>query len=203
MIKRIYLYAPATFTFILISGLALVLAHFTSGASNRLLFSVYRASWTEPLAYLRIFTHVLGHADLAHYASNFGYLVIILGIIMERKHGTENFIVFVLLTALISGAIHLIFRPANYALLGASGVVFMLVMLTTYTFLHKIKWGKHPVLLYIIITLYIGGEIFLMVGQAAGFISNNISYSTHIVGGVCGIIFGAVAQKLKTDEKRN
>ncbi|MDD7087062.1 MAG: rhomboid family intramembrane serine protease, partial [Lachnospiraceae bacterium] len=61
--KKITWNSPVVLTFALISLLSLVLNGVTGGASNRLLFSVYRSSWSDPLTYVRMFTHVLGHAS--------------------------------------------------------------------------------------------------------------------------------------------
>ena len=68
--------APVVLTFSLISLLALIIGNITDGYSTSLIFCVYRAPLTDPLFYLRLFTHVLGHADWQHYFSNIMYILL-------------------------------------------------------------------------------------------------------------------------------
>ena len=67
--KRIQYNSPVILTFFLISLAALLLGMLTNGRTTWLLFSVYRAP-LSPTAFLRLFTHVLGHADFSHFAGN-------------------------------------------------------------------------------------------------------------------------------------
>ena len=64
---RISYNAPVSLTFALISLLALVVNYFTAGWANASLFSVYRCSLADPLAWVRFFGHVFGHSGYAHY----------------------------------------------------------------------------------------------------------------------------------------
>ena len=57
-------------TFFLLSLGVLALDKATGGWTTTHLFCVYRSSWKDPLAYLRLFGHVLGHADLGHFLNN-------------------------------------------------------------------------------------------------------------------------------------
>ena len=62
--------APVTITFALVCLAALAANHFTGGWANSALFSVYRCSLADPLAWFRFFGHVLGHGGYAHYIGN-------------------------------------------------------------------------------------------------------------------------------------
>ena len=62
--KKITWNSPVILSFALISLIALGLNTATNGATNQLLFSVYGGSLLNPLFYLRLFTHVLGHVNL-------------------------------------------------------------------------------------------------------------------------------------------
>ena len=68
--KKISWNSPVVLSFALASGLALAANIITNGLANRLFFSVYKSSFTVPLFYVRLFGHVLGHANLEHYTSN-------------------------------------------------------------------------------------------------------------------------------------
>ena len=102
------------------------------------------------------------------------------------------------LTAFITGVAHLLFAPPNYALLGASGIVFMLILLAACTFTRKLSWGRVPIVLILIAAIYFGREFVGMAAQAIGLGQGNISHTSHIIGGICGIIFGFTVQPLKS-----
>ena len=57
-------------TFFLLSMLVLLADGWTDGWSTMNLFCVYRSSWRDPLGYIRLFGHVLGHANWEHFLNN-------------------------------------------------------------------------------------------------------------------------------------
>ena len=65
-------------TFFFISLIALILNYITKGKSNNVLFSSYRSSLLKPLTYVRLVTHIFGHADWNHFMNNFLYILLIL-----------------------------------------------------------------------------------------------------------------------------
>ena len=160
--------------------LALLLGNWTNGATTYQYFSVYRASLSDPLTYVRFFGHVLGHADYEHYMSNM-LLILLVGPGLEEKYGSGTMVWTIALTALITGLVHFVFFP-NTVLLGASGVVFMMIVLSSFTAMRR---GEIPVTLILVVIFYLGGEI--MDGL---FKQDSISQITHIVGGLCGLVFG-------------
>ena len=179
--KIIFQYnAPVTLTFALIAFIALVLARFTDGATTVKYFSVYRSSLLDPLTYLRFFTHVLGHTDLSHYAGNIT-LMLVLGPTLEERYGSFTLLWAILITAFIAGLVQWIFFPGS-ALLGASGIVFMMIIMAS---LGGMRGGGIPLTLILVFVIYIGGE--MVSGLTA---ADNISHLTHIVGGVCGAVMG-------------
>jgi membrane associated rhomboid family serine protease len=172
--------APVVLTFALLSLGALLLGSVTGGASTTRLFCVYRASLADPLTYLRFFGHVLGHSNWSHYMSNM-LLLLLIGPALEEKYGSRTILLTIAVTALVTGLVQFIFFPQS-ALLGASGVVFMMIVLSSFTEMGK---GGIPLTLILVVILYLGGEI------ANGLLQHdNVSQMTHIVGGVCGIVFG-------------
>lgn len=171
--------SPVTLTFAFVSLVVLVLGYLTEGFSTSLLFCVYPSSWTNPLTYLRLFGHVLGHMNWSHYSSNM-VLFLVLGPMLEEKYGSRPFLMMIAITALISGLFYVVFYPAN-ALLGASGIVFMMIVLSSAA---GVKNGKLPLTMILVLIIYLGGEI-LSVG-----ISDGIARTAHIIGGICGAGFG-------------
>lgn len=177
--------APVILTFALLSLLALLLGNWTNGAATHQYFSVYRSSLSDPLTYVRFIGHVLGHADYEHYMGNM-LLLLLVGPGLEEKYGSGTMVWMILVTALVTGLVHFVFFPSS-ALLGASGVVFMMIVLSSFTAMRR---GEIPVTLILVVIFYLGGEI--MDGL---FKKDNISQITHIVGGLCGLIFGFTVRR--------
>ena len=177
--------APVVLSFAIISLLVLVLDSVTGGASTARLFCVYRAPLTDPLTYVRFFTHVLGHSGYSHYMSNM-LLLLLVGPPLEEKYGWKKMVWFMAATALVTGLVQFIFFP-NSALLGASGIVFMMIVLSSFTAARK---GEIPVTLILVVIFYLGGEI--MDGL---FKQDNVSQIAHIVGGLCGLVFGFTVRR--------
>lgn len=179
--KRIIQYnAPTTLTFALISFLVLLIGQATDGASTMKYFCVYRSSLTDILTYPRFFTHVLGHSNFAHYAGNMT-LLLVLGPALEERYGSLTMFWTILATAFISGLIQWLLFPGS-ALLGASGIVFMMILMSS---LGGSRGRGIPLTLILVFIIYIGGEIVDGVTLA-----DNVSHLTHIVGGLCGAVIG-------------
>ena len=189
-LKRLQYNAPVTLTFALISLLVLGIAWLTNGESNRLLFSVYRAPFNDFLMYLRVFLHPLGHADMTHYISNF-MIILLIGPMLEEKYGTKQIIQMMLITALITGVLHMI--VSSNAKLGASGIVFMMILLGSFA---NMRRGRIPLTLIFAVCIFIGQEVV-----SAITLDNNIAYMSHIVGGICGAAFGFVAGRQRLDDR--
>ncbi len=64
---RLQYNAPVTLTFFFLSLASLVLGCLTNNWTTSHLFSVYRSSMTDPLFYVRLFGHVLGHGGWNHF----------------------------------------------------------------------------------------------------------------------------------------
>ena len=100
---------------------------------------------------------------------------------LEDKYGSVNLIVMILTTALVTGIIQIMFFDVG--LLGASGVVFMLILLVS---LVNFRNKEIPLTFVLVVIIYIGKEIM------GTFEDDNISHSTHIIGGIVGATFGFV-----------
>lgn len=172
--------APVVLSFALLSLLALGLDILTNGQTTAEFFCVYRSSLSDPFTYVRFFGHVLGHANYSHYMSNM-LLLLLLGPALEEKYGSRTLLMTIAVTALVTGLVNFVFFPGS-ALLGASGVVFMMIVLSSFT---EMKKGGIPVTLILVVIFYLGGEI--MDGLQG---SDQVSQLTHVVGGICGMFFG-------------
>lgn len=171
--------SPVVLTFALICGAVLGINYLTAGASNTFLFSTYRGSMLNPLTYIRLFTHVLGHANLSHYVNNM-MLFMLLGPMLEEKYGSKKLVAIIAISAFITGIVNMVL--SNNALLGASGVVFTFVVLSSMTAFEK---KEIPLTLIIVAVLYIGNELL-----DGAFSKDNISQLAHIFGGLTGALCG-------------
>ncbi|MDY3906565.1 MAG: rhomboid family intramembrane serine protease [Lawsonibacter sp.] len=177
---RVQYNAPVVLTFALLSLAALVLGMLTGGWTTSLLFCVYRAPLSDPLTYVRMVGHVLGHSGYAHYMGNM-MLLLVVGPPLEEKYGSRKLLFCILVTALVSGLVQFLLFPGT-ALLGASGIVFMMIVLSS---LAGMKEGTIPLTLILVVILYLGGEV-----ADAFTAQDNVSQLTHIIGGVCGAALG-------------
>lgn len=184
MLKKIDYNSPIILSFVFLSFIVLILGYITKGFTTRMFFCVYRSSPLDLLTYVRLFGHVLGHANLSHYINNM-MMMLLVGPMLEEKYGSKTLLEMILVTALITGLVNnMIFRTG---LLGASGIVFMMIILSSVT---SVKEGKIPLTLIVVVILYLGEQV------AAGiFSADNISQLTHIVGGICGGVFGMMMNK--------
>lgn len=174
----LYLNAPITIGFCAICVLALILQFITNGYTTGLLFSTYSSSWLNPFTYVRLVGHVFGHADFGHLIGNLMY-ILILGPMLEEKYH-DRLLYVILATAVVTGVVNNIFFP-NTQLLGASGVVFAFILLSSVTGTNQ----GIPITALIVALLYIGGEIYDMIT-----IADNVSQLTHIIGGITGLLIG-------------
>lgn len=174
--RKIRYNSPVVLSFALLSMAVLLLNRLTSGWTNAHVFSVYRGSLTDPLFYFRLFGHVLGHANWAHYSGNM-ILLLLTGPMLEEKYGSRRIVMVIAITALVTGLTEVLFFPGT-ALLGASGVVFAFILLSSVT-----GSGQEgiPLTLIVIAVIYLGGQIYEGITQ-----QDNVSHLTHILGGVIG-----------------
>jgi membrane associated rhomboid family serine protease len=138
--------------------------------------------------YFRIFSHVLGHADWEHLLGNFT-LILLMGPILEEKYGSKKLIVMILFTALATGAIYTLFW--DNGILGASGIVFMMILLGSMV---NFKSGSIPVTFILVTVLFLGREFY----DSFAAQQSNVANTAHILGGICGVIFGFVLGKSGT-----
>ena len=187
MKKRLHITynSPTILSFVLASFIVTIIGLLTNGASTSLLFSVYGSSLLNPLTYLRMFTHVLGHSGFEHFIGNAMYLLL-LGPMLEEKYGAKTLIKVMVITAFVTAIVHCVFC-GNFALCGASGIVFAFILLSSFT---AFKDGEIPLSFILVAIVFIGKEIYNGI-----FIQDSISNITHIIGGIVGSIIGYALNK--------
>ena len=184
---RISFNSPVILGFTIICFAVLMLGYATSGRSTVYAFSVYRSSFLNPFTYIRLVGHVFGHANWEHFIGNI-MLILVVGPLLEEKYGSSNMIFIILATALVTGVVNVIFFP-GIRLLGASGVVFALILLSSLT---SIKEGEIPLTFILVAFIYIGEQVY-----QGMFVHSNVSNLTHSLGGFTGASLGFVMNKNK------
>ena len=172
---RITYNAPVVLTFAIAAVAAFILMNVVDSAK------LWFVAWPElhdTRAYVGLFTHILGHANWQHLIGNF-MLILLLGPILEERHGSMSLLIMILITALITGLANLVFSDG--ALLGASGIVFMMILLAS---MANVRGGEIPLTFIAVAIIYMGGEI------VRAFREDHISQMAHLVGGVAGAAFG-------------
>ena len=180
--------SPVVLGFTIICLISLILGKLTNDFTTRLLFSVYRSSLISPFTYIRFIGHVFGHEGWSHFIGNMTLLLVV-GPMLEEKYGSFNIAMVILLTAIVTGIVNFIFFP-HVRLLGASGVFFAFILLSSFTSIKE--EGEIPMTFMLIAAIYIGGQIY-----DAIFVNDNVSNLTHILGGAVGSGWGFKMAKNK------
>jgi len=128
--------------------------------------------------WLSLLTHAAGHSGWSHLVSNFS-IILLVGPMLEESYGSLALLVMIGITALVTGICNVLLFSTG--LMGASGVVFMMILLSSFT---NFSRGEIPLTFILILTLYLGDQLL------KSFSTDNISYFAHIAGGFCGSLFG-------------
>lgn len=174
-----------SFTFLAIAVLALnqtiapwLIPMFFSSPANFSILSPF-----SPLFYFRLISYVLGHAGWAHLAGNF-LIILIVGPLIEEKYGSRMLLAIMIITAFATGILNTFLFGVS--LVGASGIVFMLIVLSSFTDFSK---REIPITFILITILFIAPEF------ASSFEKDNVSQFGHILGGIGGGIFGFLSKR--------
>lgn len=143
------------------------------------------------LDYFKLLSHTLGHDSIDHLIGNLSFILLI-GPVIEKQYGAKLLLIMMLTTALLTAILHLLFFDSG--LLGASGIVFMLIILTSMV---NIKNKEIPITFILIVIIFIGKEVI------GSFNTDNISHTSHIIGGVVGAVFGFALAGKKARKNTN
>ena len=182
--------APVVLTFSILTVLIWLTNQFFIDFFTIRNFSISRSIFEgNLLSYLRLLTHPLGHSNWEHLFGNITF-ILLLGPILEEKYGSLKLLLLMIATALVTGLLYILLTPNPLQpLLGASGIVFMFIVLVSIVDIQK---GTIPITFLLILMIFVGKEV------AGIFANDNVSQLTHIAGGVVGAIFG-----FQQEEKSN
>jgi membrane associated rhomboid family serine protease len=178
---RLTFNAPVVLGFCLIAFIVSIVSSLSIPLNYILSFDGF--SVLNPLKLATLLTYPFAHADFSHLFGNLMFLLL-LGPILEEKYGSGNLALMLVLTAALSGVVMGIL-PGG-AVMGASGIVFMFIMLVSIT---GCRDGEIPVTLILVALVYLGQEILNLMD------SDNVSQLGHLLGGVFGIAFGFIFKR--------
>ena len=106
---RITYNAPVTLNFSLVCALVLIMSRLIMPHLILVLFSAPARqgcpgafNWTNPIHYLRLFTHVFGHAGWNHLVGNLAF-ILLLGPLLEERYGSRLLLLMIMVTAFVTG----------------------------------------------------------------------------------------------------
>jgi len=175
--------APATLTFALAATIVLLIDQYIMPGMIEALFTAegkLTFRYDDIPAYVRMFTHIFGHAGWDHLLSNLT-LILLLGPILEEKYTTKSVAWMMVFTALVNGLVNALFFES--ALMGSSGIAFMMILMVSFA---NIKAGEFPLTALLVVGLYLVKEILAI------FRYDDISQVSHIIGAACGASFGFI-----------
>ena len=175
---KIHYNSPVILTYALISVSVLVLSSVLGMGFKSLFILNGNFQFGSPVDYFRLFSNVAGHANWSHLLGNFS-LILIVGPNLEEKYGGSKLLSMIGITAFVSAVLNIVLFKEN--VLGASGIAFMLILLSSFS---SFKKGAIPLTFVLVFGLYIGREIM------NSFEPDHVSQFSHIIGGICGAFFG-------------
>lgn len=180
--------APVTITIAVLAAAATLVP----GAATFLaLRPMGMTCWLNPFWYTGIMGHIFVHQDLSHLIGNMA-MFLILGTALEEKLKSGRFLILVAILTFLTGlTVSALGLFTHTSVLGASGLVFGLIMVTG---TQGAKKGEIPITIILIAALWCIKEMGGVFDR-----TTHISNSTHLVGALWGLLYGL---HLRTDETR-
>ena len=132
-VEMIHIDSPFTTLFAFICVIVHIINVLIPGDISSTYFAVWpwrSFSFSSPLAYWRLFSHIFGHGSWGHLSGNITNLLLVCPAV-ERHWGGKQLCAIFIYVAIASGIAHMTFGPSNAAQLGASGVVFSTILLNS------------------------------------------------------------------------
>ncbi len=176
--------APFCLTFAFICMVAYVAGILSNGWTTAHVFSLSGSLWFgDWTLYPRLVLHAIGHISAPHLFANLTVLLLV-GPMLEEMYGAGLLILLSILTAVTTGLIMVVFFSGT--LLGASGIVFALIILSSFA---NARSGTIPLTFILICLIFLGGEVIRAMS------SDNIAQFAHIAGGILGGAAGFIMAK--------
>ena len=171
--------SPVVLSFVFICVAVQVASTLTGGMITRTFFTSRVGMPFDPLVIFCSISHIFGHAGWDHLIGNMSY-ILLLGPLLEEKYGSVRLVWIILASALAASIANAVLLHTS--VVGASGVVFTFILLSSVT---GLKEGELPLTFVLVALLYFGQQVY-----GALFVRDNVSYLGHIAGGVVGSVVG-------------
>lgn len=149
-------------------------------------FSVYSV-----VSYIRMLTHVAGHSSWDHLFHNLVNILLV-GPSCEHHFGGLVMIKIVVLSALASSVAFVMYGPRNSYQLGASGVVFTLILLSS---LARVRRGYVPLTFVCQAVIWCTKELV-----GVFFYNDRVSHIAHLSGAIVGTAAGYYFNDIRTHQ---
>lgn len=144
-------------------------------------------SFFDLRTYLRIFTQVIGHGGWDHLIGNLTTMILV-GPPCEEHFGTWKLFLCIVIMAIATSFFHYLFAPAQAMQLGASGLVFELIVL--HSLIHH-RSGKIRASFVVLLVLWVWKEVQGFAHNLhAGGGGDGISHVAHFFGAAVGAFMG-------------
>ncbi len=178
-LPKITFNSPVVLAFVFICVAVQIASTITGGMITRTFFTSRIGAPFDPLVLFCSVSHIFGHAGWEHLINNMSY-ILLLGPLLEEKYGSVRLVWIMLASALAASVANAVLL--HTAVVGASGIVFTFILLSSIT---GLKEGELPLTFLLVAALYFGQQIY-----GALFVRDNVSYLGHIAGGVVGAVVG-------------
>ena len=168
--------SPVVLTYALFA-LALLALPFAK-ATGLNLSSPSHLAFSDPKFYLRLFSHVLIHANWTHFMGNI-MVILLVGPLLEEKYRSwklfEMMAVTAAATAFVNAAIF------STSLIGGSGLAFMMILLSSFS---NFRARQIPLTFILVAVIFIGSEVVSILKM------DQVSQFSHLAGGFIGAAYG-------------
>ena len=183
---RLHYNAPLILNFSLICVIITSINQFTNGSFTSLISLPANYNVSNPIHIINLIAYTFGHGSFSHLLGNLTF-ILLLGPALEEKHGKKNLLFMMIVTTIVTGLLNILFFSSG--LMGASGIVFLLIMLNSFT---GFKENHIPLSFILVALLFLGKEVI------NAFETDRISQFAHIAGGIAGSYFGYILNERKS-----
>lgn len=181
--------SPVIVTYVLLCTLVMLMIHLLGDGVREYFVLKSDFDFSSFTCWVSLVSYTLGHGTWDHLLGNL-MLILLVGPLLEEKYGSRKLLIMMFLTAIITAVSNLILFNNN--VLGASGIAFMMILLSSFS---SFKKGSIPLTFVLIFILYIGVEFMNSMKP------DQISQFGHIAGGVCGALFGFVLNQKEVEKE--
>jgi len=182
VLSRLTIGSPVILAFVF----ACTILHFLTGWSKDLgrMLAVHGVwNGSRLLQYTSLVTHIFAHSSFGHLKGNMTHLLLV-GPSVEHAFGSKNLMIIMGIVAVVSAFAHILLGSNHSHQLGASGVVFACILLSS---LVGASYGRIPLSFVIVSALYLGEELALFFNF---WNPDGVSHHAHLTGGLVGAAAG-------------